>query len=188
MYCCYRYFDKSNLSFSDGTSAEILNIAWYVFFRSALKLAELFITFNLNIKCKAICAWKLAAINRFVFYLIGKPKPSEKWTESATMTAISHVRRAFMCAEIKVIIFYSANKQRHDTLQHCQRWHGKGNISVEAGAVGQGDEENAQNRRMRWRTIECRNMARLRNLLGARGYDEAHRPNKWVQTEANPTN
>jgi len=38
-------------------------------------------------------------------------------TEPA-MTAISHVRRAFLCgSEIKVIIFYCANKQRHYTLQ-----------------------------------------------------------------------
>lgn len=37
-------------------------------------------------------------------------------TEPA-MTAISHVRRAFLCGtEIKVIIFYCANKQRHYAL------------------------------------------------------------------------
>lgn len=91
------------------------------------KLGKLFTTFNLNMKCRAI--WDRCSYQQ-IPSLIGKLKSSEKWTESATMTAISHVRRAFMCTEIKVIIFYSANKQRHDTLQHCQRTHRKGKISA----------------------------------------------------------
>lgn len=40
------------------------------------------------------------------------------WEDQPAMTAISHVRRAFLCgSEIKVIIFYCANKQRHYALQ-----------------------------------------------------------------------